>query len=50
MTCEEARRYMAAGHFPIGSMGPKIQAALMYLEAGGRQVLITERIKKSGAR
>ena len=41
MTLEEAKRYLAEGHFPAGSMGPKIQAAIEYLEAGGKEVLIT---------
>jgi carbamate kinase len=41
MTLEEAKRYLAEGHFPAGSMGPKIQAAIDYLEAGGKEVLIT---------
>lgn len=31
MTADEARRYLAAGEFPPGSMGPKIQAALNFL-------------------
>ena len=37
----EAKRYMAEGHFPQGSMGPKIGAAIQFLEAGGKQVIIT---------
>lgn len=37
----QARRYLAAGEFPEGSMGPKIRAALDFLAAGGRSVLIT---------
>jgi carbamate kinase len=41
MTVNEAEQYMAAGHFPPGSMGPKIRAAIDYLRAGGRQVIIT---------
>ena len=41
MALEEAKRYLAEGHFPAGSMGPKIQAAIEYLEAGGKEVLIT---------
>jgi len=41
MTVIEARRYFAEGHFPPGSMGPKIEAAIEYLEAGGGEVLIT---------
>jgi carbamate kinase len=41
MTLEEARRYHKEGHFPSGSMGPKIQAIIEYLEGGGKQALIT---------
>ncbi|GAB4269776.1 MAG: carbamate kinase [Deferrisomatales bacterium] len=37
----ELRRYRAQGHFPPGSMGPKIDAAIEFLEAGGREVVIT---------
>ena len=42
MNCEEARRYLKEGQFPAGSMGPKVAAAVTYLEGGGRQVLITD--------
>ena len=35
------RRSLAEGQFPPGSMGPKIDAAARFVEAGGRQVLIT---------
>lgn len=41
MTLAEARRYYQEGHFPAGSMGPKIKAIMDYLEAGGKQALIT---------
>jgi carbamate kinase len=37
----EAERYMAAGEFPAGSMGPKVEAAIRFVKAGGRQALIT---------
>lgn len=33
ITLSEARRYHAEGHFPPGSMGPKIEAIITYLEA-----------------
>jgi len=29
------------GHFPEGSMGPKIESAIQFLEAGGKEVIIT---------
>ncbi len=41
LTLAEARRYLQEGHFPAGSMGPKIQAIIEYLEGGGKQALIT---------
>ena len=34
-------RYMQEGHFPPGSMLPKIVASLAFLERGGRRVIIT---------
>ena len=36
-----ARELLAEGQFPPGSMGPKIDAAIRFVEAGGREVLIT---------
>lgn len=41
MTAAEARQYMAEGHFAKGSMLPKVQAILKFLDAGGKQALIT---------
>jgi len=41
MTAAEARQYIAEGHFKPGSMLPKIQAILNFLDKGGRQALIT---------
>ncbi len=38
---EQARRYQAEGHFAKGSMGPKIEAIIAFLERGGKQALIT---------
>jgi carbamate kinase len=40
MTVVEARQYLAEGQFPAGSMGPKIEAAIRFLENGGRRVYI----------
>ncbi|HUU61192.1 MAG TPA: carbamate kinase [Acidimicrobiia bacterium] len=43
LTLAEARAYLAEGtHFAAGSMAPKIQACINYLEAGGGEVLITD--------
>ena len=41
MTASEAAAYNAAGEFPKGSMGPKVEAAIRFLERGGEEVLIT---------
>ncbi len=42
MTLSEAKSYLAEGtHFAKGSMAPKIQAITWFLEAGGKQALIT---------
>ena len=43
LTVAEARRHLEAGQFPEGSMGPKIQAALLFLEQGGREAIVTDR-------
>ncbi len=37
----EAKLYLQQGHFAKGSMGPKVQAIINYLEAGGKQALVT---------
>lgn len=41
MTLSEAKRYLREGHFPPGSMGPKIEAVIRFLEEGGEEALIT---------
>jgi carbamate kinase len=41
MTVEEARHLWKGGHFHDGSMGPKIEASLEFLQAGGESVVIT---------
>ena len=41
MTVVEAKHYMGMEQFPPGSMGPKIEAAIDYIEGGGKEVLIT---------
>jgi carbamate kinase len=42
MTVDEAQTHLDAGQFPAGSMGPKIEAAIEFLRAGGKRVLITD--------
>ena len=41
LTLPEAKRYLAEGQFAKGSMGPKIEAVIWYLERSGTQALIT---------
>jgi carbamate kinase len=57
MTVDEAKQQMAREQFPPGSMGPKIEAAIDYIEGGGKEVLITSAshlkaamIQRSGTR
>jgi len=47
LSITEAKKYMKEGHFPPGSMGPKVQALMNFLEGGGEQAIITsiEKIK-----
>jgi len=40
VTASDMRAFMDQGHFPPGSMGPKIDAALRFLDGGGRHVII----------
>jgi carbamate kinase len=41
LTVSEAMKYLEEGHFPRGSMGPKIEAAINFIKDGGEKVLIT---------
>lgn len=38
---QTVKKYMQEGHFPPGNMGPKIDAAISFLENGGEEVIIT---------
>lgn len=43
MTLDEAKGYLAEGtHFKAGSMAPKIEAVIQFLENGGSEALITD--------
>ena len=42
LTIKEARQHLAAGQFPPGSMGPKVEAAASFLEGGGELAVITD--------
>ncbi len=41
LTPAEAEQYLREGQFPAGSMGPKIEASLEFLKAGGEKAIIT---------
>jgi len=41
ISAEEAEAYLAEGQFPAGSMGPKVDAAVRFLAAGGELAIIT---------
>lgn len=41
VTLADAKRYLAEGHFAKGSMEPKVQAIIGYLEDGGTQAIVT---------
>jgi len=49
VSLEEIKEYYEQGHFPPGSMGPKIQAAIRFLQRGGKKAIITrlERLEDS---
>lgn len=49
MSLEEAKKYYEEGHFPPGSMGPKILACIRFLEWGGERAIITSINKASEA-
>jgi carbamate kinase len=42
ITIDEAKQYLEQGEFSKGSMGPKIEAAIEYVEHGGKETIITE--------
>jgi carbamate kinase len=41
MTVQEAKKLLSEGHFGAGSMGPKVEAALGFVERGGERAIIT---------
>ncbi len=42
VTLSELKKYNSEGHFPPGSMGPKVDAAIRFLEGGGSRVVIAQ--------
>ena len=41
LSIADAKRYLAQGQFPAGSMGPKIEAVCRFVEEGGKEAIIT---------
>jgi carbamate kinase len=41
LSVQEAEKYLKAGEFGKGSMGPKVEAALQFINSGGQKALIT---------
>ncbi|HBP62850.1 MAG TPA: carbamate kinase, partial [Desulfosporosinus sp.] len=42
LTVSEAKEFMKSGHFPGGSMGPKIEASINFVEQGSGTAIITD--------
>ncbi len=42
VTLAEAKQYLADGHFAAGSMKPKVEAIIEFLESGGQEAIITD--------
>ncbi len=49
MSVGAAKDFLGAGQFPAGSMGPKVESAIYFIENGGKQVIITsiDRVKEA---
>jgi len=49
VTVDEMKEYFRQKHFPPGSMGPKVEAAIDYIERGGKEAIITsaEKLRES---
>ncbi len=41
ISVREAEQYLSQGQFPAGSMGPKVEAAIRFISAGGHRAVIT---------
>ena len=41
LTLEQAKQYLKDGYFPAGSMGPKVEACIRFIEYGGERSIIT---------
>lgn len=49
LTVSQARELLAAGEFPEGSMGPKVEACCDFVEAGGKRAVIAALADAAGA-
>jgi carbamate kinase len=49
MNIADCRQYLDEGHFAVGSMRPKIESAINFLENGGKEVIITQPHHLEGA-
>ncbi len=49
LTSDQAKTYLMEGQFPPGSMGPKIEAAVEFIEGGGKEVIIAQPEELLGA-
>jgi carbamate kinase len=49
LTCSDASLYLKQGHFPPGSMGPKVEAAVQFIRHNGGRAVITSIEKIEGA-
>ena len=49
MSVGSAKEFLHDGEFPSGSMGPKVESAINFIENGGKQVIITsiDRVKEA---
>jgi len=45
MSVAEARAHLKDGQFPPGSMGPKVEAAVEFVEGGGKEAVIASLAK-----
>ncbi len=41
LSISEAKKYLKEGQFPAGSMGPKIEAVISFIESGGERAIVT---------
>jgi len=41
LALDQAKQYLGDGHFPSGSMGPKIEACIRFIEYGGERAIVT---------